>query len=284
MGKRKILATSTSCLDYYKDIPLIDIIRIKVIINDKIYEDGLDLKADYFYKLLIENKDLLPTTSQPPVGELLELFDKLEKEGYEELFILTISSHLSGSFNAISLAANEHEGKMKITVFDTKTVYSGEAEMALLAHQLFVVEQKPAKEVIDVLSKYLYKTTIAFICEDLNNLIKNGRLTGAKAFFGKMMKIKPLLVVNHEGKIVTEDKQRTSQKALDSLISYCKNFINGRKFRVIYLYTNESLNKKVQEAFKKAFSCDDNFSIIGSPVVGAHIGPYVAGLSLFIEE
>ena len=283
MKKRLVLATSTSCLDCYPIKHNVKMISIRIFIYDKSYLDGSEIKATDFYKMLRDDKDLLPTTSQPSVGELIEMFEGYQKEGYEEIFIVTISNKLSGTYNSIKIAASEFEGSMKITVYDSYNVFSTEGYFALVADNMYE-EGKTTEEVIATLDELRKKSTIFFVCEDLNNLIKNGRLSGAKAFFGKLLKIKPVLQVIETGQIVSIDKQRTTIKAIDSMLESAKEFIAGRKFKLYHLFTSEELCKKVQEAFDKKFGKTEAMILPGSPVVGAHIGPYGAGIGIVIEE
>jgi DegV family protein with EDD domain len=136
MEKRIVIDTSTGGLDYYPIEHGIEILRIKINIEGKEYEDGLTLKADKFYDMLKNDKELLPRTSQPSVGEVAELFQEYLNQGIEEIFVVTISSKMSGTYNSCILAAKEFEGKLKIKVFDTKTVCFSEGIFALEAKKM----------------------------------------------------------------------------------------------------------------------------------------------------
>ncbi|WP_432729335.1 DegV family protein ['Prunus avium' virescence phytoplasma] len=101
----KIASTSTSCLDYspYKNHN-IDLIRIKIFINNKEYIDGETITAKEFYDILNENTNVDVKTSQPSIGELICYFRNLVKKGYKKTFVLTISQKLSGSYNVVCQA------------------------------------------------------------------------------------------------------------------------------------------------------------------------------------
>ncbi len=92
--KRVACATSTSCLDIYKHNFNIPIIRLTLNIDGKEYLDGEDIKPLEFYQFLRDNPNVLPKTSQPSIGYLIDFFEKLINEGYEEIFVTTISSKL----------------------------------------------------------------------------------------------------------------------------------------------------------------------------------------------
>jgi len=281
---KKVFVTSTSGINQYPEKQQIGIIPITVFINGKAFQDGFDLDAKKLYQELMADKDLLPTTSQPAVGYLLDLYESLERDGYTEVVMIALSRHLSGTLNALTLAANSYEGNLKIHVVDSQSVLTSEAELAILVDQKFIKEDKPFNEVMSFIETFKQNQCVAFVCEDLNNLIKNGRLTGAKAFVGKLLKVKPLLALNNVGQILSVDKARTSQKALEALIKYAKSFINGRKFRIVYLYTNEDLLRRVIQVVKKELGWQGDLTILGSPVVGGHVGPYCGGIGIYIEE
>ena len=181
--KVKVASTSTSCLDYYTKPHDIDIIRIKLLDGDKELLDGLDVKADDFFQRLRNEPTWVPKTSQPSLGEILTYLESLVEQGYDELFVTTISKELSGTYNGIIQASQLLEGKLKVTVFDTKTVCFSEGYMALTADRLFK-EGKSTEEVIKQLTYMRDHNTIYFAVDDLTQLVNNGRLTGAKAFFG----------------------------------------------------------------------------------------------------
>ena len=124
--KKKILCTSTGCLEYaperYRDYD-IGIIRIRVCFKGKEYLEGLDLDPEKFYAELetLENpKENLPHTAMPTMDEIKEHFDKAIEEGYEEVIVIALSSYLGGTCNLIRLVAEDYKEKIKITIVGFK--------------------------------------------------------------------------------------------------------------------------------------------------------------------
>ena len=122
MGKKIVVDTSTGGLDYYPFGHDIKILRIRVFLDEQGYLDGSELKADDFYRMLRERPELIPRTSQPSIGEVVDFFENLYEQGYDEFYVTTISSKLSGTHNVIKLASEQLKDKMHIHVFDTLTV------------------------------------------------------------------------------------------------------------------------------------------------------------------
>lgn len=282
--KRVIVDTSTGGLDYYPFEHHIKIIRIKIFINEKGYLDGTELRAEEFYQLMHENPDMVPKTSQPSVGDLIHFFEELYEEGYDEFFVTTIASVLSGTHNAIMLAAEELKDRMKIKVFDTKTVCFSEGLFALEADKMLQMG-KSFDEIEEKLIDMRKRNTIFFAVDSLTHLVLNGRLSGAQAFVGKLLKIKPILQVQESGHIVSIEKIRNIKNALSSITSKVQAYANGRAFDAYILYTgNPKLRDFFVETLKQDLGLENLYEAPSTPVVGAHIGPDVIGVGIFIKE
>lgn len=281
--KRAIVDTSTGCLDYYPHNYDIKILRISLYINDEHYYDGLDMKANEFYERLKKDKTILPKTSQPSPGELLEFFENLSLQGYDEAFVTTISSELSGVNNGINSIKDILKDKINIVTYDTRTVCFSEGIFALKAAKL-TKEGKTMDEIKKELDKYKDNNIILFGVSDLEFLIKNGRLSNAKGFFAKMFKIKPLIKVS-EGFIRVLKSIRTTNAAFEAMADEIKNYTIGYdKFFIYYAYTgNNELYEKLKKMLKKRFGNSDFLTVPGTPVVGTHVGSDALGVGIFLD-
>ncbi len=284
MGKRLVVDTSTGGLDYYPFHHDIDILRIKIYLDDKGYLDGTEMRADEFYKRLKENPDLIPKTSQPAIGDVIDYFEQKYQEGYDQIYVTTISGKLSGTYNAICLAAEELKDKMDIHVYDTYTVCFSEGLFALEASRL-IKEGKTFEEVDKVLDTMKQNNTIFFAVDSLAYLVKNGRLSGAAGFVGKLLKIKPILQVQSTGQIVSIEKIRNTKVALSSIADKILAYTNGRDFDAYILYTgNPKLKEHFKQTIKEKLHLDNLYEAPSTPVVGAHVGPDVVGIGVFIKS
>lgn len=281
--KIKIASTSTGCLDYYDKEHEIDIIRIKLIVDDKELLDGKDIHADEFYDRLRKNPSWVPKTSQPSIGEMVNYYESLAKEGYTDVFVTTISSLLSGTYNSLYQAAKIVENKINVVVYDTKTVCFSEGYFALQAKKMFD-EKKTIDEVLKKLDHMKENNTIFFAVDSLTQLVNNGRLTGAKAFFGKLLKIKPILQVLGTGEIVAVEKTRNIKKAQKMIAQKVLEYTKGRNFFAHILYAGDSnLKTYFLEVLEEELGIKNIYEAPSTPVVGAHIGPDVIGIGIFIE-
>lgn len=133
----------------------------------------------------------------------------------EDVFVITLSSHLSGSYNSAmvgkSLYEEEH-GKKNILVIDSESASSGELNLALAIARMY--EQGMEFEEVSrrILSMRDEQQTY-FVIDSLDPLRKNGRLTGLQAFFATALNIKPVMGADH-GVIIKRDQARGLNKAL----------------------------------------------------------------------
>ncbi len=284
MSKRVVIDTSTGGLDYYKEPHDIEILRIKIFLDDKGYSDGKDLKAETFYDILREKPDLVPKTSQPSLGEVIDFFKRLhEEKGYDEFFVTTISSKLSGTYNTVVLAAQQLEPEIKVHAFDTLTVCFSEGLFALEAEKM-IKAGASFEEVETKLLDMRKKNTIFFAVDSLSYLVKNGRLSGAAAFVGKLLKIKPILQVQETGHIVSIEKIRNIKMALSSIAKKVDAYTHGHAYEAYILYTgNPTLKAHFEHVLKQELGLEHLYEAPNTPVVGAHIGPDVVGVGIFLK-
>jgi DegV family protein with EDD domain len=278
--KIAVLVCSNAGLDYL-DYPQ-DIRILRSVIHfeddDKSYDDFVDIDAETFYNRIQENPDNVPKTSYVSTGRMTEIFQELEEEGYEEALVITISSELSGLFEAVKRTATSDEIKIKVTAFDSKTLAYGEAYMALEAYRL-LEEGKNLAEVIEVLERIRDNDRIYFAVDTLLYLVKNGRLSKFSGSIGTMLKLKPLLVLGDDGKVQPLEKIRTTPKALRRVL---EKYMEDTKDLDVLTFISHAHNNEAAEWFKteiqKVYPQREVVVAYLTPVVGAHTGPKGIGI------
>ncbi len=284
MNKIAVISTSTSCLDYLdlKNENL-RILRMKIVMGDEEYNDFIEMNADTFYKRLKDDKSLVPSSSMPSIGEYLEMLKSLEKEGYEEVIVLTISSKLSGTFEVCQMGKNQYEGKLKIHVLDTLNAAIAEGYLSMEALRL-IDEGKTALEVISFLEKIRTNRKQFFMVDNLRLFVANGRLSGASGFIGSMFKIKPILQVNDEGKIVSFEKIRTTRKSLARMVELILEDLKDIKDFVLLYDTSDNIEgiEFVKSEINKVYPDVKVIEAPLTPVVGCHTGPGAVGIAYFV--
>lgn len=281
MSKVAILACSNAGLDYL-DYPK-DIIILRSVIQfgaDGTYDDYIGMDAKTFYTRIAEKPDDIPRTAYVSPGKMIEYFEQLEKEGYDEALVITISSQLSGLYEAVKRVANEVN--IKVTAFDSKTLAYAEAYMALEAHRL-AAEGKSTEEIIPYLEKIRDKDMIYFAVNTLLYLVKNGRLSKLQGTLGTMLQMKPVLFIGEEGKVETFEKIRTIHKAHQRVLEQYIADTTGKN--VVTFISHAHADEYVdwfKTEIKKAFPEREVVVAYLTPVVGAHTGPKGIGVG-YIE-
>src|SRR5690554_5080329 len=127
MKKEKvgILVCGNSGIDYLNiDFP-IKVIRSTLLLNNKEYEDFIDIKANEFYEVIENNPDIDLSTSQTATGKIAEVYQEFKDEGFTDVISITISGKLSGTYQGALLAADLVDD-LNIHMVDSKSVSQGE--------------------------------------------------------------------------------------------------------------------------------------------------------------
>lgn len=277
MNKTAILVCSNAGLDYL-NYPN-DIIILRSVIHfgtDESFDDFIDMDAKTFYERISKDPNDVPKTSYVSVGKMIEYFEDLEKKGYEEALVITISSELSGLYEAVKRTASEVN--IKVTAFDSKTLAYAEAYMALEAHRL-ASEGKTSKEIIPYLEKIRDNDRVYFAVNTLLYLVKNGRLSKLSGTLGTMLQLKPLLMIGDNGKVETLEKIRTIHKAHQRVL---EKYIEDTKDLDVITYISHAHADEFVNWFKteihKVFPEREIIVAYLTPVVGAHTGPKGIGV------
>ncbi|MFA6801289.1 MAG: DegV family protein [Acholeplasmataceae bacterium] len=277
MSKIAILTCSNAGLDYLDYPKDIEILRSVIHFGDsESFNDFIDMDAKTFYERIRLNPNDIPKTSYVSMGSMMETFNNLKAKGYDEALVITISSKLSGLFEAVKRASNEVE--LKVTVFDSKTLAYAEAYMVLEAHRL-AEEGKSVEEIIPYLEKIRENHQIFFAVDTLLYLIKNGRLSKLQGTLGTMLQLKPLLIIDHEGKVDTLEKIRTTYKAHKRVL---EKYIEATKGKNVITFISHAHADDFVAWFlkelKQEFPEREVVVAYLTPVVGAHTGPKALGL------
>ncbi|KID42568.1 DegV family protein [Fructilactobacillus fructivorans] len=211
--KTAIVTDSTSYLSK-EDLKKynVHIIPISVILDGKDYREGIDITNDEFYKKLQESTKL-PTTSQPPIGALVKEYNKLADEGYDAVISIHLASTISGMYQAVCNVSKMMDN-IQIYPFNSGITVDPMAALVKYAAKLAQEGVNPS-EIIDKLKRLRSTIDELIVVDDLDNLVKGGRLSNASAFVGGLLNIKPILTFdNQTDEIVAFDKVRSKKKAL----------------------------------------------------------------------
>ena len=265
----------------------ISIAPLNIIINGKTYKDKIDITPDEFYEML-PSLDILPTTSMPSPDEYLKIIDKAIVDGYTEILCICMSSGTSGAYQSAVLAQqlfneNNLDSKIKIHVVDSLSMSHGSGWL-IMKTAMLLEKGYSFEELIHF--NETYKTRVKhFLCvDDLDNLIKSGRLTNASAFIGKLLKVKPIMSMK-KGKGAIVAKERGRNRVLKFYIDEFVNRIDNEFTNFIIVGYTSVLNMAtvLVEKIKAETNFKGDIYVMQMGVsVGTHVG--LGGLSLFFME
>ncbi|BAP85641.1 hypothetical protein LOOC260_111020 [Paucilactobacillus hokkaidonensis JCM 18461] len=258
----------------------IKVVPIPVIIDGKSYQEGIDITTSEFYEKLKSSKSF-PSTSQLPLGEMINLYEGLAKEGFDTVISIHLSSTISGFVNSLKQIANELDD-IKIIPYDSQVTVKLMGYLVIEAAKL-ARQGLNADVIIDRLNKLRSTIDNLFIVDDLQNLVRGGRLSNASAFIGSMLKIKPLLTMNtpsHE--IEAFEKVRSTKKALARVEELFDQALQKTDYpiRAIIIHANdEPAAMKWREKLSAKYP-DIPFEIsYFGPVIGTHLGEKALALA-----
>lgn len=270
--KTAVVTDSTAFFsERIKDHPDLFIVPIPVILDGKIYDEGIDIDSGGFFELL-KNSKKFPSTSQPAIGAVLEMYQDLAQQGYERVISIHLSSGISGFVNnLIAMAPGIKE--IDVRPFDSKITSMPMGHMVETT-LVMLAEDKSIEEIFEKLSFIRDNTEAFLIVDDLNNLVRGGRLNNGAAIIGSLLKIKPILKFD-DGKIVLSEKIRTTKKALhraeDLMERRNKKTKDDLKYFIIHANSPAVAELEKTEMAERIPEIDIEIGHIG-PVVGTHIG------------
>lgn len=246
------------------------VLDIPVVIAGETYVEGKNLTASEFYEKMAAADDL-PKTSQPSVAELEETLTRLASEDYTHVLGLFLSSGISGFYQNIQYLKDEFPD-LKIAFPDSKIT---SAPLGLMVENAltWVSEGQDFEMILTKIQQQIDGTSAFIMVDDLNHLVKGGRLSNGAAILGNLLSIKPILYFNDAGVIEVFEKIRTEKKAIKRLIEVVEEKTASASYQVMVIHGNaeekaESLRQQLIEA---SIANDIPLATFGS-VIGTHLG------------
>ena len=211
--KIAIVTDSTAYLSHDEVAALdIKVMPIPVIIDGTVYREGIDLTTDEFYEKLATSASF-PSTSQPAVGEWITLFESLQADGYDGAIVVNLAATISGTVNTVAGLTDAVPG-FQVFGYDSKITVRLMGHLVMKAAQMAQNGAEPA-DIIATMDEMATTMDEYFIVDDLQNLVRGGRLSNASAIIGTMLKVKPILTFDNDSNyIVPFEKVRSMKKAM----------------------------------------------------------------------
>ena len=182
------------------------VLDIPVNIDGQEYVEGVNLTAQEFYEKMARSSEL-PKTSQPSIAKFDEILSSLKEKGYTHVLGLFLSSGISGFHHNIQYMTDEFEG-LTIAFPDTRIT---SAPLGFMVESVFQWSEQgdDFQSILDKLTEQIENTSAFIMVDDLDHLVKGGRLSNGAAILGNLLSIKPILYFNDQGVIEIYEKVRT---------------------------------------------------------------------------
>ena len=232
---------------------------------------------DAYYEYLRSTPEL-PTTSQPSVGDFLEVYEPLVAEG-KDVVSIHIAGGMSGTYESAlqaKAALEEKTGDERVIVIDSATACGGLGLMVLAAAA--VARAGGDREAVEARARETREgLKVWFAIDTMEFLRRGGRVGAARAWLGSTLKIKPILTV--ESEITPIERVRTSGRAFERMVDYLRSrHEDGADGWVVQHIQARDQAEKLAARGREIFESEPLFIGEVGPVIGTHVGPGLLGV------
>ena len=219
-----------------------------------------------------------PTTSQINVGQFEDVFRQYAQEGTAVLYV-AFASALSGTYQSAVMAREmvlEDYPEAIITILDTKAASMGEGLLVMKAVEARAAGQS-LEQTADLLQSLVPRVKTYFLVDDLNHLMRGGRISKVAALMGSLVNIKPIIAVTADGSLDSVAKVRGKKKAQAEVVRMTLETISESLVVIAYAGEKE-VAENVKEQLLASGQVTEVLILPLGPVISTHTGPGTLGL------
>ena len=248
----------------------IDVLPLTVTIDGETYKEYIDITPDEFLEK-IKNSNNMPSSSQPSLGQTMEIFEKYPDE---DIIVLNMADGLSGTYSTTSAAKNSMDHPERIHVINTMTLCGPHRYLVDLACKLRD-EGKSTQEIVNEIHKHIADVKSFLIPHDFKFLQKGGRLSPMAAKLGGMLKIVPVIEQSDDGRSLEKFAiKKTEKGAFKAVIKYFKERGLDENYKIYLTHAGVlDIVERAKAQFEEGFPGVDVEIIELSPVFMTHGGP-----------
>lgn len=247
----------------------VDILPIQLQMGEDFFWDGVNLSTDEFYKRLKDSSQF-PKTSLPNLEETQKMVDQYTSQG-DEVLIITISSGISGTYQAIKMLFDEYKN---VEVYDSMLAVGG---IRFLVEEAIKYAEEPMEVVIAKLDQLRPRIVIAAMPETLDYLLAGGRLSKSSWMVGKLLSIIPIITFI-DGRVEVLLKKRGIKQCMRTVVEMIQSDQADKEYGIIaaYTYNKGNVDNMIQmlpDDYKSAVSVYDDLCCS----IACHWGPNAFG-------
>lgn len=233
----KIKIVTDSCSDLQRlelEDENLSIASLTIKIGEIEYKDDINFPQKDFIEKVKQSNEVAKSSCPSPIDFLNAFCDE------QNIFVVTISSELSGSYNSALNAKSiylEKHPDANIHVINSKSAAAGEALIYFKLKSL-ISQNLDFNSIKNSIEDFISDMTTAFVLDDLDTLIKNGRLNTLQAIVTKTLNLKPVMIATRIGTIEKHSMARGTKKALKELLNIVKDKYNSTKETLVLTHCN----------------------------------------------
>ncbi|MBI1877912.1 MAG: DegV family protein [Chloroflexi bacterium] len=257
------------------------VVPINIQFGLETFHEGQTIDPETFYRR-INTEGVLPTTSQPSVGEFCQAYQNLAADG-SEILSIHLTSKLSGTWQSATLAARQLQDTVKVSVVDSLTGSVGLGLMVREAAQLAEAGLTVA-EIVARLEARRPNINVFIMLKDLRYARMSGRVGRLHELLASLLNVKPIVGVD-QGALVPLERARSRQKGFERMIAMATERIGEAP---VHLGLAHALAPGKAEALlalaQNRLNCQDVFIADLALSLAVHFGPGTVGFATYPAE
>jgi len=255
----------------------IGVVPINIQFGTDSFRDGIDIDRGTFYRL-IDERGILPQTSQPSAGQFEEQYLRLADEGVTDIISIHVTARLSGTLQSAQMAGEMVGEQVRVHPFDSASGSAGLGFLALEAARL-AEAGRTVSEILARLENLRPRVYILLTLKDLRFAQMSGRVGRLQSSLASLLDIKPIVILE-EGLIDVRERVRSRRRAIERMFALLKERLGpGGPINLAAIHANdveagEALLVRAQTVFdcRLSFVADLTASLV------VHFGPGTLGL------
>jgi len=259
----------------------IGIVPIMLLVQGKLYRDGVDMSPSEAYKLFLQDPESFNTSPASP-GHYLEAYREASKQA-KNILCITLSSKLSTGYEMACVAKEQAKAEFPgtfIEVMDSQNVTAAEGFVALAGARA-AADGKDLAEVVKVAEEVRDKVTFIILLDTIRHVYRTGRIPKVAAQVGSMLNIKPILT-NSSGLVSFKGIGRNRKQGINRMLELMRDKVGQRPVHVavMHAYTLDEA-ERLKERISSEFNCAELFITEFSPVMGYATGTGTLGFAFY---